>query len=101
MPPGDVHRAARGLGEQPVVVEHDLGPADSHRSENPVRELGHHLRRGHPGQRHRITHPPTILTRLCRWIDIHTLWTYVRLMSDHSVSEQRPAGCPGGHAYVG
>jgi len=28
-------------------------------------------------------------------------WTYVRLMSDHSVSEQRPAECPGGHAYVG
>jgi hypothetical protein len=31
-----------------VVLEHDPGPLEVQRTEHPVRQLGHHLRGGHP-----------------------------------------------------
>jgi len=45
---GDLGECAGGAVAEEVVVEHDPGPLEVQRTEHPVRQLGHHLRGGHP-----------------------------------------------------
>jgi hypothetical protein len=45
---GDLGECASGAVAEEVVVEHDPGPLEVQWAEHPVRQLGHHLRGGHP-----------------------------------------------------